>query len=217
MARATWCGPSPADGGRGQRGHRWHSAGGENVTFTLVLEPRFLPVDRQFLLSEAVTLGIVDCLAENGIAASIKWTNDIYVGDRKITGMLIEHKLGDGVINRTLAGIGVNVNQTEFDPSLPNPVSMALAAGRQFDRRPLLERLVACIMARYGAVRAGARPSRRCSATITAISTASARSTGTGGPTAAASAARYAAWSLRVRYSWRMPRRARCAGISSAR
>lgn len=141
--------------GRGQRGHRWHSAGGENVTFTLVLEPRFLPVDRQFLLSEAVTLGIVDCLAENGIAASIKWTNDIYVGDRKITGMLIEHKLGDGVITRTLAGIGVNVNQTEFDPSLPNPVSMALAAGLQFDRRPLLERLVECIMTRYGAVRAG--------------------------------------------------------------
>lgn len=141
--------------GRGQRGHRWESAGGENVTFTLVLEPRFLPVDRQFLLSEAVTLGIVDCLAEYGIAARIKWTNDIYVGDRKITGMLIEHKLGVGVINRTLAGIGVNVNQTEFDPSLPNPVSMALVADRRFDRRPLLERLVECIMARYEAVRTG--------------------------------------------------------------
>lgn len=141
--------------GRGQRGHRWESAGGENVTFTLVLEPRFLPVDRQFLLSEAVTLGIVDCLAEYGIAAKIKWTNDIYVGDRKITGMLIEHKLGDGVINRTLAGIGLNINQTVFDPSLPNPVSMALVAGRTFERRPLLERLVECIIVRYNAVRTG--------------------------------------------------------------
>lgn len=141
--------------GRGQRGHRWESAGGDNITFTLVLEPSFLAAERQFLLSEAVTLGIVDCLAEYGIAARIKWTNDIYIGDRKVTGMLIEHRLSEGRICRTLAGIGVNVNQTVFDPSLPNPVSMAQAAGRTFERRPLLERLVACIMSRYGAVREG--------------------------------------------------------------
>lgn len=141
--------------GRGQRGHRWESAGGENVTFTLVLEPWFLAAERQFLLSEAVTLGIVDCLAGYGIGARIKWTNDIYIGDRKVTGMLIEHRLNEGRICRTLAGIGVNVNQTDFDPSLPNPVSMAQVAGRRFDRRELLERLVACITARYGAVREG--------------------------------------------------------------
>ena len=61
----------------------------------------------------------------------------------------------------TLAGIGVNVNQTVFDPSLPNPVSMAQVAGRTFDRRPLLERLAACIMSRYGDLRAGAEAAKR--------------------------------------------------------
>ncbi len=147
--------------GRGQRGHRWESAGGENVTFTLVLEPLFLSPERQFLISEAVTVGITDCLSEYGISARIKWTNDIYVGDGKITGMLIEHKLSGGAICRTLAGIGVNVNQTVFDPSLPNPVSMTQVAGRTFDRRPLLERLAACIMSRYGDLRAGAEAAER--------------------------------------------------------
>lgn len=141
--------------GRGQRGHRWESEGGKNVTFTLVLEPRFLAAERQFLLSEAVTLGIADCLAEYGIVAKVKWTNDIYIGDRKVAGMLIEHRLNGGRICRTLVGIGVNVNQTEFDPALPNPVSLAQAAGRCFDRRKLLDRLVACVTARYESVREG--------------------------------------------------------------
>ena len=120
-----------------------------------MLEPRFLAAERQFLLSEAVTLGIADCLAEYGIVAKVKWTNDIYIGDRKVAGMLIEHRLNGGRICRTLVGIGVNVNQTEFDPALPNPVSLAQAAGRCFDRRKLLDRLVACVTARYESVREG--------------------------------------------------------------
>jgi len=125
--------------GRGQRGHVWTSPEGENLTFTLVLEPRFLPVGRQFLLSEAIALALVDTLAACGIAARIKWTNDIYAGDRKIVGMLIEHNYSGPTLARTIAGIGINVNQTEFDPSLPNPVSMAQLAGRPFDRGEVLD------------------------------------------------------------------------------
>ena len=64
--------------GRGQRGHSWTSPEGENLTFTLVLEPVFLPVGEQFLLSEAVTLALTDTFAAFGIDARIKWTNDIY-------------------------------------------------------------------------------------------------------------------------------------------
>ena len=77
--------------GRGQRGHSWTSAEGENLTFSLVLEPRFLPVGEQFLLSEAVALALTDTFADFGIDTRIKWTNDIYVGDRKLVGILIEH------------------------------------------------------------------------------------------------------------------------------
>ena len=135
--------------GRGQRGHKWLSAAGRNLMFSLVLEPRHIPALRQFMISEAVPLGIADTLAEYGIDARIKWTNDIYVGDKKITGMLIEHSLADGHLARTIAGIGVNVNQTEFDPELPNPTSMRLLTGREYDRQALLVRLHDNIMERY--------------------------------------------------------------------
>lgn len=141
--------------GRGQRGHTWESAEGENLTFSLVLEPKFLPVNEQFLLSEVLALALVETLAEYGIEAKIKWTNDIYVGDKKIVGMLIENSLGGGMLARTIAGIGLNVNQEEFDPSLPNPTSMLRLTGKKFDREALLTHLHTNIMLHYEALRRG--------------------------------------------------------------
>lgn len=141
--------------GRGQRGHSWTSPEGQNLTFTLVLEPRFLPVGKQFLLSEAVALALTDTFAAYGIDARIKWTNDIYVGDRKLVGILIEHNYAGGELSRTIAGIGINVNQTDFDPALPNPVSMATATGRTFVREEVLEQFLACLRARYAQLEGG--------------------------------------------------------------
>ncbi|MCM1151339.1 MAG: biotin--[acetyl-CoA-carboxylase] ligase [Alistipes sp.] len=141
--------------GRGQRGHAWSSAEGENLTFTLVLEPRFLPVNEQFLLSEAVALALVDTFAACGIETRIKWTNDIYAGDRKIVGMLIEHNCSGPTLARTIVGIGINVNQTEFDPALPNPVSMAQLTGRMFDREEVLALFLERCRSRYGQLERG--------------------------------------------------------------
>jgi len=141
--------------GRGQRGHTWSSNEGENLTFSVVLEPHFLAAARQFLLSEAVALALTDTFADFGIDTRIKWTNDIYAGDRKITGILIEHYYSGTRLERTIAGIGVNVNQTEFDPALPNPVSMRLAAGTPFDREEVLERLYERLMQRYAQLERG--------------------------------------------------------------
>ena len=112
--------------GRGQRGHTWQSNEGENLTFTALLEPTFLPPSEQFSLLQVVALAMADMLSEYGIEAKIKWTNDIYVGNKKLVGILMEHKLHGSQIGRTIAGIGININQTEFDPSLPNPTSMRL-------------------------------------------------------------------------------------------
>ena len=69
---------------------------------------------------------MTDLFGGYGIDARIKWTNDIYAGDRKLVGILIEHNLTGDRLSRTIVGIGVNVNQTRFDPSLPNPSSMCL-------------------------------------------------------------------------------------------
>lgn len=135
--------------GRGQRGHRWVTAAGENLTFTLVVEPTFLPVAQQFLLSEIAALSVVDTLAHYGIAAQIKWTNDVYVGDRKICGMLIEHALNGDVLARSLLGIGINVNQTEFPEWLPNPCSMRTLTGRTYAVREVFDCFYRCFGERY--------------------------------------------------------------------
>ncbi len=119
--------------GRGQRGNKWLCRPGENLTFSLVLEPVFLPVVKQFLLSEGVALALVDTLAEFGIEARIKWPNDIYVADNKICGVLIENNFRSEFLSRSIVGIGLNVNQREFDPSIPNPTSMLLERGERYD------------------------------------------------------------------------------------
>ncbi len=141
--------------GRGQRGHRWESAEQQNLTLTLVLEPTFLEPAKQFLLSEAVALGVRDMLSEYGITARIKWTNDIYVGDRKIAGILIEHKLQGAVLARTIVGIGLNVNQMVFPSELPNPISMRQARHFEFDCEEVLTCLASHLMARYEQLRGG--------------------------------------------------------------
>ena len=141
--------------GRGQRGHTWESREGENLTFSLLLEPLFLSPSEQFLISECVALGMCDALLHYGIEAQIKWTNDIYIGDRKLAGILIEHKLQGSALARTVAGIGLNVNQKAFSDDLPNPISMAQATGREFDREEVLQTVATSLMARYEQLREG--------------------------------------------------------------
>lgn len=143
--------------GRGQRGHTWTSGEGQNLTFSLVWEPRFLFVREQFSLLQAVALGLADAFASVGADCRIKWTNDLYAGDRKTAGILIEHSLTGDRLARTIVGIGINVNQTDFDPSLPNPTSLALETGRTFDRQALLERVLDALAVRYGELERGER------------------------------------------------------------
>ena len=124
--------------GRGQRGHSWESEEDKNLTFSVLLEPTFLAPQDQFMLLRVIALSMVDTLLQFGIEARIKWTNDIYVGDKKIVGILMEHKLQGSILSRAIAGIGINVNQREFSPKLPNPTSMALLKGKVFDREQVL-------------------------------------------------------------------------------
>ena len=143
--------------GRGQRGHEWHSRKGENLTFSVVLEPIFVPSAEQFSVSEVVALSLVDMLAEYGIEAKIKWTNDIYVGDKKLVGILIEHSLAPTTLRRTIVGVGINVNQTEFDASLPNPVSMAQLLGGEIDAERVLQCFLTHLQQNYEELRSGGR------------------------------------------------------------
>jgi len=141
--------------GRGQRGHTWHSHEGENITFSVVLTPTFLPIVEQFLLSEVVALALVDTLADYGVECRIKWTNDIYAQDRKIVGVLIEHTLLGDRLSRTIVGVGINVNQRSFSPELPNPTSMAVECGRVLDREEVLRCFLRNLEGLYAALERG--------------------------------------------------------------
>lgn len=116
--------------GRGQRGNSWESEPGKNLTFTLFHRPEGVLPAEQFAISEATALGISDMLAGYGIEARVKWPNDIYIGDRKVCGILIEHSVTPARIEHSRIGAGVNVNQTQFLSDAPNPVSMIQALGR---------------------------------------------------------------------------------------
>ena len=141
--------------GRGQRGHTWHSTEGENITLSVVLTPTFLPIVEQFLLSEVVALALVSTMRDYDIECRIKWTNDIYVGDNKLVGILIEHSLVGDKLCRTIVGIGINVNQRTFPSDIPNPTSMARERGITFDRREVVERLMHHIEAWYNHLQEG--------------------------------------------------------------
>lgn len=141
--------------GRGQRGNSWEAEPGMNLTFSLLLEPEHIPARRQFAISRAVALAITDCLSHwlrnSADDIAIKWPNDIYVGDRKICGILIENSLQGDRICRSIVGVGLNVNQTVFRSDAPNPVSMAQIAGFGFDLDTLLADVVTTILSYFNA------------------------------------------------------------------
>lgn len=110
--------------GRGQRGNSWESEPGANFTFSLLIRPECVPARSQFSISEATALAVTDLLAAYGVTATVKWPNDIYVGDRKICGILIEHAVMGTSIMHSIIGAGLNVNQTRFLSDAPNPVSL---------------------------------------------------------------------------------------------
>ena len=143
--------------GRGQRGNSWRSAPGENLTFSIILKFRKgdassdesscdsavlpqLKATEQFVLSEISSLALVRLLENHGIRASVKWPNDIYIGSCKVCGMLIENSILGSLVSSSIIGIGLNVNQRNFDISLPNPTSMLLEAmKKEYDLKSLLE------------------------------------------------------------------------------
>lgn len=133
--------------GQGQRGNSWEAEPGKNLTFSIFYRPVELPPMAQFAMSEAVALSVVDFLAAHGIEAKVKWPNDIYVGDKKICGILIRHSIMGTFVSYSVIGVGIDVNQTEFFSDAPNPVSMKQITGKNYDL-PQLENEIAEILER---------------------------------------------------------------------
>ncbi|MDE6644031.1 MAG: biotin--[acetyl-CoA-carboxylase] ligase [Muribaculaceae bacterium] len=131
--------------GRGQRGNSWESESGKNLTVSIVVRPDNILAYEQFLICRAVSVALVqllDRVLPGGIHAEIKWPNDIYVSDKKICGILIENSLTGITIDRSILGVGLNVNQREFLSDAPNPVSIInINGGVELDLVPLVNML----------------------------------------------------------------------------
>lgn len=123
--------------GRGQRGNSWEAEPGK-TSFSLLLKAIPLEPARQFLISEAVALALLDVLDTFADGFSVKWPNDIYRHDSKISGTLIENALQGSRILHSIIGIGLNVNQSHFSSDAPNPISLCHIIGRETPLEPLL-------------------------------------------------------------------------------
>lgn len=128
--------------GRGSGTNTWESAEGSNLLFSLQVFPSHLPANRMFAISEITALAVCDALNEFADGFVVKWPNDVYHADSKVVGMLIENDLQGRLVQRSIMGVGINVNQTEFLSDAPNPASLAQIVGHQVERRFVLEKFM---------------------------------------------------------------------------
>jgi len=133
-------------GGRGQRGAGWESESGKNLTFSLIIKPSNLKANHQFAINKVITLSLKRYLEITGIEAKVKWPNDIYVGEGKICGILIENFLSGDKLSGSVIGIGLNVNQKKFFSDAPNPVSMSNLTGKEYLIEDELDNLLKIVL-----------------------------------------------------------------------
>ncbi len=133
--------------GRGQGENTWESEKNKNLTFSFLLKPRIQP-SKQFLLTQIISLGVCDYLSGYIDNIWIKWPNDIYIGKNKIAGILVQNIIQGSSFAFAICGIGLNINQTRFRYA-PNPSSLRLETGMEFDLEKELPLLISCISLEY--------------------------------------------------------------------
>jgi len=140
---------------RGQGNKKWMSRKGENILVSFYFQPGILP-NQQIYFNYFFALTIRKLLSNYVDNVVIKKPNDIYVADKKIAGILIEHNIQGEKLNYSIAGLGININQVQFDASLPNPTSLKLLTGKTFDRAKILEEIVKIGTVYYNKLQNGA-------------------------------------------------------------
>ena len=126
--------------GKGQGKNVWQSETGKNLLFSIALDMSCLKAEDQFLLTQIVSVSMINVL-KNYLPEEnlfIKWPNDIYYKDKKIAGILIKNEIKGMMLGTSIIGIGLNVNQTTFDENLPNPISLKMITGKDYDLEEIL-------------------------------------------------------------------------------
>ncbi len=141
--------------GRGQRGNSWEAEAGKNLTFSIILRPRFLRIQEQFFLNMIASLAVREAvfhfLPQSDV--KVKWPNDVLTGNRKTAGILIENGINRNAIEYTVVGIGLNVNQVSF--TAPRATSLQLESGGSFDQQEVFERLISSLEHYYLKIKSG--------------------------------------------------------------
>jgi BirA family biotin operon repressor/biotin-[acetyl-CoA-carboxylase] ligase len=138
--------------GRGTDGSIWESEPGRNLTFSFVLYPSFLAPEAQFYLNKVISLGLIDLVSEvlpERDDIRIKWPNDIYIGNDKVAGTLIQNGVKGSDFEFSVIGIGLNINQVLFSDRTANPVSLQTVSHIAFDLEDLLRRTLSKLEYRY--------------------------------------------------------------------
>lgn len=143
--------------GRGQGDHTWYSSENTNLTFSILFRfplgsPYELKAKDGVIVTQISTLALCDYLQTKGISARIKWPNDIWVGKRKISGMLIENTVSNGLILNSISGIGLNVNEISWPKELPNPVSMKELTEETYVLEKEMEEVAYCLEKRFRSI-----------------------------------------------------------------
>ncbi|HAZ04082.1 MAG: biotin--[acetyl-CoA-carboxylase] ligase [Bacteroidetes bacterium GWA2_40_14] len=128
--------------GKGLGTNTWESEANKNLTFSLLLCPGFLKAEDMFLMSKAISLGIIDALNTYQNCFTIKWPNDIYYQNKKVGGILIENQIQGSQIKFSIIGIGINVNQERFTSDAPNPISLQQILKHPLDTNECLNRIL---------------------------------------------------------------------------
>ena len=135
--------------GRGQRGNSWEAELGKNITLSVVLKPSFVAVAKQFSLNIAVSLAVADLVKTflPDQRLKVKWPNDLYYGNKKLGGILIENTISNLYLQHSIIGIGLNINQLSFTNN--QAVSLAQLTGEEYALETIIEQLLSCLEIRY--------------------------------------------------------------------
>ena len=127
--------------GKGQAGNSWESAPEMNLLASIILFPKFLNAGAQFQISKIISLSIAEFLLEHVPDVSIKWPNDIYVGNKKIAGILIENTVKGNFLDTSVVGFGLNLNQEVFVSDAPNPISLKQLTEKLYSIENTMDRI----------------------------------------------------------------------------
>jgi BirA family biotin operon repressor/biotin-[acetyl-CoA-carboxylase] ligase len=127
--------------GRGQGQNIWLSKDGENLLFSILLKPK-CDLNYQYHLNQLIANSICQTLKLYGLDSQIKWPNDILVKNKKIAGILIENKIKGKILDSSIVGIGLNIEQSEFPKELVNPTSMLLELQKNIDKDDVLNSFI---------------------------------------------------------------------------